>query len=206
MEPLGFVRRLSHQAGCRGSPAFDAITTQVFPTGMYMSGTVRVSPVFRPAVVSSRTGLPIIFPPSRPPVTRKSHEWSFQKSSMALVRRTAGMSIAPLSCDAFQVHRWALEKKLGDVANHFIFENERVKVWQMVLESGEASDFHEHTMPYLMCIVEGESIDADFPDGRSVRIPVTPGTVFFVEPGSKETAVNRSAVRFREILVELKDG
>ena len=98
------------------------------------------------------------------------------------------------------------ERKLGDVANHFVFENEHVRVWEMRLEPGEASDFHEHTLPYVMCIVEGESIDADFASGQTVTIPVEPGKVIFVPPGNQETAVNRSAVRFREILIELKQA
>jgi quercetin dioxygenase-like cupin family protein len=102
-----------------------------------------------------------------------------------------------------------MEKKtplaLGDVANKLLFENERVKVWQMDLAPGESSDFHEHTLPYVLCIVEGDSVDADFASGKSIRIPVKPGQVFFVEPGSRETAVNRSGTRFREFLIELKD-
>jgi len=97
-------------------------------------------------------------------------------------------------------------RRLGDVANHLLFENDRVRVWEMRLAPGEASDFHEHTLPYLMCIVEGETIDADLEDGRSLTIPVEPGKVLFVPPGNRETAVNRSPVRFREILIELKDA
>jgi hypothetical protein len=96
------------------------------------------------------------------------------------------------------------ERKLGDVANRFLFENERVKVWEMLLEPGESSDFHEHTLPYLLCILEGDRIDADFENGKSISIPVEPGRVFFVRPGNRETAVNRSTTRFREILIELK--
>lgn len=92
----------------------------------------------------------------------------------------------------------------GDVANRLLFENAQVKVWQMDLAPGESSDFHEHTLPYVLCIVEGETIDADFENGQSIRIPVEPGKVFFVQPGSRETAVNRSEVRFREFLIELK--
>ena len=98
----------------------------------------------------------------------------------------------------------AAANKLGNVANHLLFENERVRVWRMELAPGEASDFHEHTLPYLLCIVEGESIDADFEDGRTLHLPVEPGKVFFVPAGARETAVNRSTVRFREILIELK--
>jgi quercetin dioxygenase-like cupin family protein len=92
----------------------------------------------------------------------------------------------------------------GDVANRFLFENERVRVWQMDLAPGESSDFHEHRLPYVLCILEGKSIDADLEDGRTLHIPVEPGKVFFVPPGNRETAVNRSGVRFREILIELK--
>ena len=68
------------------------------------------------------------------------------------------------------------------------------------LESTDALDW----VRQLRAAVEGESIDADLEDGRTLHIPVEPGRVFFVPPGSRETAVNRSRVRFREILVELK--
>ena len=97
-----------------------------------------------------------------------------------------------------------MEKKLGDVATKLLFENDRVKVWQMDLAPGESSDFHEHTLPYVLCVAEGDTVDADFADGKSMRIPVPPGTVYYVEPGSRETAVNRSHTRFLEFLIELK--
>jgi quercetin dioxygenase-like cupin family protein len=100
--------------------------------------------------------------------------------------------------------RRANVSQLGDVANRLLFENERVKVWQMDLAPGESSDFHEHTHPYLICVVEGDTVDADFENGKSIKIPVRPGQVFYVEPGSRETAVNRSQTRFKEFLIELK--
>jgi quercetin dioxygenase-like cupin family protein len=97
------------------------------------------------------------------------------------------------------------ETPLGDVATQLLYENDRVKVWEMRLEPGEASDLHRHDFEYFFVVVEGESIDADFANGKSIRLPVEPGRVIFVPPGNTETAVNRSAVRYREILVELKD-
>ena len=98
----------------------------------------------------------------------------------------------------------ATGEALGDVATRLLFENERVKVWEMLLEPGESSARHEHTRDYVLCIVEGESVDADTERG-SVRIPVEPGTVLYVGRGGVETAVNRSTRRFREILIELKN-
>ena len=96
-------------------------------------------------------------------------------------------------------------RKEGDVATTLLFENERVKVWEMLLEPGESSDFHRHAMEYFFCVVEGESIDADLEDGSTVHLPLTPGDVVYLPPGGAETAVNRSGKRYREILVELKD-
>jgi beta-alanine degradation protein BauB len=95
------------------------------------------------------------------------------------------------------------ETALGDVATRVLFENERVKVWEMLLEPGESSDPHRHTMDYLLCIIEGESVDADRPEG-TIHLPVEPGDVFYIPSGGTETAVNRSKSRYREILIELK--
>ena len=95
-------------------------------------------------------------------------------------------------------------RRLGDVATRLLFENERVKVWEMLLEPGESSDLHQHSMDYLLCILEGESIDADRADGNSFHLPVEPGDVFYLPRGGTETAVNRSDKRYREILIELK--
>jgi mannose-6-phosphate isomerase-like protein (cupin superfamily) len=111
------------------------------------------------------------------------------------------------------------ELALGDVANRFKFENERVKVWEMLLEPGESSDLHHHALDYMLIILEGESIDADFvadgasngasdkPDrsDKSIHLPVHPGQVIYVPKGNTETAINRSDARYHEILVEFKE-
>jgi len=95
--------------------------------------------------------------------------------------------------------------QLGNVATRLILENDRVKIWEMLLEPGESSDLHQHTLDYVLCILEGTSIDADPPDGATVQYAMKPGQTFYVKRGSTERAVNRSTVRFREILIELKD-
>ena len=98
------------------------------------------------------------------------------------------------------------DRALGNVATKLLFENELVRVWEMRLAPGERSDRHRHDLPYLMCIVEGSRIDAEIEGVGNVEIPVQPGSVFFVPPGSTETAINPGGQPFREILIELKDG
>ena len=95
---------------------------------------------------------------------------------------------------------------LGDVGTRLLLENDRVRVWEMVLEPGQSSDWHRHEHPYLLCILEGDTVDAVMEDGREVSVPASPGTVYFVPPGETEIAVNRSRTTFREVLIELKDG
>ena len=97
-------------------------------------------------------------------------------------------------------------RDLGDVATKLLLENERVRVWEMVLEPGQSSDWHRHDHPYLLCILEGDTVDAVMDDGREVSVSAAPGTVYFVPPGETEVAVNRSGTIFREVLIELKDG
>ncbi|HYC23020.1 MAG TPA: hypothetical protein VEI94_09960 [Candidatus Bathyarchaeia archaeon] len=97
------------------------------------------------------------------------------------------------------------KEQLGNVATRLLMENDRVKVWEMLLEPGTSSDLHHHTMDYVLCILEGSTIDADSPGGKTFTGQVKPGDVFFMKRGGTETAVNRSDTRFREIVIELKD-
>jgi quercetin dioxygenase-like cupin family protein len=95
-------------------------------------------------------------------------------------------------------------RPFGDVANKLLFENALVRVWEMTLAPGERSDRHRHDHPYLLCVLEGSRIDAEIDGTGYLEIPVQPGSVFFVPPGSTETAINATDRRFREILIELK--
>jgi len=96
------------------------------------------------------------------------------------------------------------DRPLGNVANKVLFENDLVRVWEMNLAPGERSDRHRHDLPYLLCVLDGSRVDADIEGAGHIEIPVQRGSVYFVPPGSTETAINTSGDHFREILIELK--
>jgi quercetin dioxygenase-like cupin family protein len=98
------------------------------------------------------------------------------------------------------------DRPLGKVADKVLFENELVRVWELNLAPGERSDRHRHDLPYLLCVLQGSQVDAEVEGTGRIAIPVQQGSVFFVPPGSTETAVNASGDHFREILIELKQG
>ncbi len=100
---------------------------------------------------------------------------------------------------------------MGGVGTAVLFENDRVKVWEMDLAPGEETAMHHHSMDYLLIIIEGDRIlgvppaDAKPPHDKEIEGQVSPGQVFYVERGGTELARNVGQSRYYEILVELKD-
>ena len=143
----------------------------------------------------------IVLNPNTPWPACYNHPWLSRQNQAILIYQARSHFITRktlLKGKAMQ------DQDLGQVADKVLFENERVRIWELNLQPGESSDFHEHKLDYLLCVIAGESIDADFVDGTNIQIPVEPGTTLFVPKGNSEVAINRSDVPYREILIELK--
>jgi len=104
------------------------------------------------------------------------------------------------------------DRTFGDVATKLLFENDRVKVWELALEPGEESDLHEHHHDYVLVQLEGDKIAGVFEEDTHGEYPpgiaegdVRFGNVFWTTKGGVETARNTGTKPYREILVELKD-
>ena len=99
---------------------------------------------------------------------------------------------------------------LGKVASSVLFENERVRIWEMDLPPGGRSDVHRHDLDYIIVMIEGDRLGAEpEPDTKGafrepIEFDVEPGQTVFVEKGGIETAINVGKKRYREILIELK--
>ena len=103
-----------------------------------------------------------------------------------------------------------MERRLGTVATRVLFENDRVRIWEMDLAPGERSATHEHTLDYVLVQIDGDRIAAEpEPDTRGafttyLEGEVAPGKTRFIARGGIETAINVGRRRYREILIELK--
>jgi predicted metal-dependent enzyme (double-stranded beta helix superfamily) len=99
---------------------------------------------------------------------------------------------------------------LGKIADKVLFENERVRIWEMDLPPGGRSDVHRHDLDYVIVMIEGDRLGAEpEPDSAGrfrdpIEFDVEPGMTVYVERGGVETAVNVGKKRYREILIELK--
>ena len=105
----------------------------------------------------------------------------------------------------------AEDRVLGGVGTKLLFENDRVKVWEMALEPGEESAVHRHELDYVMVQVDGDRMagvsepDSEGPYPGYIEGEVAPGNVLSAKRGGIETARNVGKRAFYEIIVELKD-
>jgi hypothetical protein len=100
------------------------------------------------------------------------------------------------------------DDELGDVATQLLFEDDRVRIWEMKLEPGEASPKHHHEHDFYLAIFQGDLIAGVTPKGSDVesfvaRLPPGGNTVP-LSKGGTEWAYNVGNETFREVLVELK--
>ena len=106
---------------------------------------------------------------------------------------------------------------MTEVATRKLLENDKVIVWELVLEPGESTGVHRHELRYMVPVIEGSTLRAtDGDGGHQVDVTLQPNDTHFFEisdgvatSGGLSTpaihdAMNVGTGRYREIMVELK--
>jgi len=103
--------------------------------------------------------------------------------------------------------------ELGPIATTLLFEDDRVRVWDQVIEPGTATGAHRHELPYALVTVEGTTLDVlpvpGYPDTHGpevLTVPLESQTAAILPGGAVEDAINPSDRTYRAILVEFKGG
>lgn len=97
---------------------------------------------------------------------------------------------------------------MGNVADRVLFEDDRVRIWEMKLEPGQHSDLHHHQHDYYLVILSGDLVAGIPPKGSGMdpfvgKVPPEGNTVP-VPKGGTEWALNVGEKTYHEILIELK--
>ncbi len=95
-------------------------------------------------------------------------------------------------------------KNLGEIATEVLFENDRVKIWNLIVEPGEASDWHLHGRDYVTVVVESGTLDAEYGDGTSRESTNFVGDFTYHDSHQIHRVVNNSNTRYKNVLIELK--
>ena len=103
------------------------------------------------------------------------------------------------------------DRVLGDVGTRLLFENDRVRAWELRLAPGEESAAHRHQLDHLLIQVSGDRVavipepDSEGPYREYLEADVIPGATVFVRRGGIETARNIGIQPYSEVIIELKD-
>jgi hypothetical protein len=100
----------------------------------------------------------------------------------------------------------ATSDKPGDPGT-LLFENDRVRVWELIMKPGEICNWHVHEYDHLLVVFEGCLVDALKSDGTQAHREIPDGKVLFM-PASPlaEIARNASSDRtLRELIIDLKE-
>ena len=83
-----------------------------------------------------------------------------------------------------------------------LFENERVKIWDFVLEPGEALPMHTHRRDHVIVVIEGGDLEVEYGDGRRQAYSPRPGDVHFGQRRRGGCRYARCAQRRHDALPE----
>lgn len=94
------------------------------------------------------------------------------------------------------------------VGTKLLFENDRVRVWDLRLEPGQSTGLHRHTCDYLYVVIGDGKLQACNADGSPrPAMEMKDGEVRFREIQGEDVheAVNVGDAPWRNIIVELKE-
>ena len=97
-----------------------------------------------------------------------------------------------------------MDKEMGDVGTELVIENENFKAWDLVLEPGESSDWHQHTMNYLFVVTEPGTLKAEYDDGSSQVVTYRRGQIVIGQKNSIHRVTNVGDSRWSNAVVERK--
>ncbi len=97
-----------------------------------------------------------------------------------------------------------MAKKLGDIATHVLFENERVKIWHLIVESGRASAWHLHQRDYVTVPLEGGGLSVEYEDGTGEEAELEPREWVYHGEHRVHRVINNTDQRYKSLLIELK--
>ena len=97
-----------------------------------------------------------------------------------------------------------MERELGDVGTQLLWEDQHVKTWDLILEPGQSSDWHRHTMPYVFTVTRAGRLRTEYEDGSVSVSDLALGQVVQGHHGSVHRVTNVGDALYSNSIVEVK--
>ena len=97
------------------------------------------------------------------------------------------------------------ETKYAPVGTRVIFENDRVRVWEIELDPGETLPMHFHELDYVVVSLSDQPTEVEWEDGRrETNEQHTPGEITWRSAPHAHALKNLGTKPYRNRLIELK--
>lgn len=96
------------------------------------------------------------------------------------------------------------EGAYGPKGTRVVFENERVRVWEIAVSPGESLPMHHHDLDDVVISVTGGPTRVEHEDGRVVVHDHAPGAVLWLEAPHTHKLTNIGSAVYRNRMIELK--
>lgn len=94
---------------------------------------------------------------------------------------------------------------LGEIATNVLFENDRVKIWNLIIEPGGSCPWHLHERDYVTVRVAGDPTILELEDGTTVPGSSGAGQSQYHTDHKVHRILNHNDSEYENILIELKD-
>lgn len=96
------------------------------------------------------------------------------------------------------------DRILGEVGTEMVWENEHVRVWDLILEPGQSSEWHRHSMHYTFIVTRPGKLKAEYEDGSESVTELQLGQVVMGQEGALHRVTNVGTELYSNAIVELK--
>ena len=93
---------------------------------------------------------------------------------------------------------------LGDIASVILFENEKVRIWNLIVEPGQTSAWHQHERDYVTLLVEGGGLTVEYEDGTSEVGHTVLGNWRYHDDHKIHRVHNHTDQQYKNLLIEFK--
>jgi|SRR5579863_1327523 len=90
------------------------------------------------------------------------------------------------------------------IGTQLLFENDQIRVWNLLLEPGQSAGIHQHQYPYIYIVLnKGETLMRES-DGNEVRQSDSRWQVVSHEAGLAHELINVGQTPYENIIIEFK--
>ena len=97
------------------------------------------------------------------------------------------------------------KRTLGKVATRILLENDRVRIWELVLAPGQSSDWHHHILDYVTVATTAGTTRMEMEDGAVSENSREVGAINFRKTHQPHVVTNIGKNITSNILIELKE-